>query len=147
MTVAEVQRAVPTARAVAKPDTSTAGWLTLLHARVREGSRDQQVDFQFQQDRLIGVVVMMGSPHGLAPIDQAGASSIRSGLRAAYGPALRSVYTEEDNFIACMWIREGRFIGYLERPPPTTAVMLFLHVTQPGDGDLLPYGRPAPGVC
>jgi hypothetical protein len=42
-----------------------------------------------------------------------------------------------DGFHACIWLKDGKLVGYLERPPPTTAVMLFLNVEHPTDRDLL----------
>lgn len=136
MTVAEVQRVVPEARAVVKPDASKEGWLDLLEARVRAGGHDQKASFQFQEGRLAGVVVAEGAPMGLAPLSDGAAAAIRADLTRRHGAPVRCRLTD-DGFTACFWIEERKFIGYFERPAPTPAVLLFFHEERPDDRNLL----------
>ena len=143
MTVAEVRRVVPQARPSPVAGSNKDGWRDLLQARVREGSLDQNVVFQFKEDRLIGAVITMGTAFGLTAIAADEATSVRRRLRDAYGRPLRSAFTDDD-FRACSWIKGATFVGYLERPPPTSGVMVFIHPEQAGDRELLKDLRPAP---
>ena len=136
MTVPEVRSLVPEAVANQKPEPNKDGWMDLLVARKRSAQHDQDVSFQFKDGRLVGVIVNEGLPFGLSPIGAKDAKAILENLKETYGAPTRCQDTD-DGFHACFWLNGGKFIGYLERPPPTTAVMQFLHAEQPSDRDLL----------
>jgi hypothetical protein len=142
MTEAEVLRQIPEAYPSDDLSPNKAGWVGRLRAHVREGARDEKVVFNFKDDRLIGVILMMGAPFGLQPIDGDAAKASFVAIRKAYGAPSRSFFTT-DSFKSALWIKDGRSVGYLERPLPDIAVMVFINPEQPGDRDLFKDEKPA----
>lgn len=136
MTVAEVKGVVPEARATEKPEPNKDGWVDLLVARKHQGQHDQEIHFQFKDGGLMGVTISEGAIFGLAPISVENAETIFANLNATYGRPVRCKDTN-DGFHSCFWLKHGKFVGYLQRPPPKTAVILFAHVEQPSDRELL----------
>ena len=136
MVVADVRRAVPQARFSPQPERTSAGWSQLLYVRVRTGDIDQRVDFQFKDGRLVGVATSTGALLGLAPLSAEQAATMRGELLQRYGKPIRCRNTP-DGFKACFWIRNHKFVGIFERPMEPRSVLLFVHVEQPGDRDLL----------
>lgn len=143
MTESEVRRAVPAAQSGTDLSPTRAGWVSLLDAHVREGSRDQKVSFQFKDGHLMGVTIAMGSPFKLEPVDGALAKAAYLSLHKTYGTPRRSFFTD-DGFKAAQWIKDGKAIGYLEGPPPNISVLLFINREQPSDHDLFKHEKFAP---
>jgi len=136
MTAAEVRRSVLDASPNPKPDTNNDGWVSLLTERDRTNHHDQKVDFQFQNDRLMGVTVVEGERFGLASIGQEDVRAIFAKLRETYGTPFQC-RDQNGGGQGCFWLKDGKFIGYLGQAQSGSYAMVFLHKEKPGDRDLL----------
>lgn len=136
MTVAEVRRSVPNALPNPRHDVNSDGWVALLTERDRTDHHDQRIDFQFQNDRLMGVTVVEGERFGLSPIAQSDVRATITTLQETYGAPFRC-QNQNDGGQACFWLKDGKFVGYLGRAQPSPYTMVFLHKEKPGDRELL----------